>query len=186
MSRRVRRLALVLVALLVIAAVVLVLTGRPRLDDDRSAAEDVWTEQIRTPLSDRYQQLSGVVDQLREAGAGERDVTRALAGELDRWDELRRSSDVDVAAEVETSNRLEGLAARVNASVAASPRLSGTQPLTDALVAFGQAAPPGPAVRKFNDDAQQYQEARQGLRASFVARIFGYDAIPTSVLAAPT
>ncbi len=184
MPRRARRLALVLVALLVIAGVVLVLTSRPRLEDDRSAVEDGWTGQLRTPLGDRYQRLTDVVVQLREAGAGDRDVTRALARELDRWDELRRASDPDVAAEVETANRLEGLVGRVNASVATSPRLSGTQPLTDALVAFGTSAPPAPAVRDYNDDAEAYQKTRQTLRYSFAARIFGFDTIPALVLGA--
>ena len=183
MSRRVRRLALVLVALVVVVVVVaLVFTSRPRLDDDRDATEDVWTQDLRTPLSDRYLRLSEVVVQLRDAGADDRDVTQALARELDRWDELRRASDPDVADEVETSNRLEGLWARTEASVAGSPRLSASEPLLAARQAFVATAPPQPAVDAYNRSAEEYQDTREGLRYRLVARVFGYDALPTSVL----
>jgi hypothetical protein len=182
MSRRVRRLALVLAAVVLIAVVVLVLTSRPRLEDDRDAAKDVWTEDIRGPLSDRYQRLTDVVVQLREAGAGDRDVTEALARELDRWDELRRASDPDVAAEVETSNRLEGLWTRAQASIARSPRLSASEPLLAARQAFVAAAPPPPAVEAYNRAAEEYQDTREALRYGLVAGVFGYDALPTSVL----
>lgn len=181
MSRRVRLLALLLVALVVVAAVALVLTSRPQLDDDRDRVDDVWTEALRTPLADRYLLLSEVVAQLRDAGAGDRDVTRALARELDRWDELRRA-DPDVAAEVEAANRLEGLAARAGASIAASPRLSAAPPLTDALAAFGKAAPPAPQVQAYNDAAEAYQQRREELRYRLVARVFGYDPLPTLLL----
>jgi hypothetical protein len=185
MSRRVRRLALLLVALVVIGLVVLVLTSRPRLEDDRDAAEDVWTEQLRTPLSDRYAQLSDVVAQLRDAGAGDRDVTEELARELDRWDDLRRGTDV--IDQVETSNRLEGLFRRAESSIGRSPRLSASEPLLMARQAFVATAPPQPAVDDYNRSAREYQDTREGLRYGLVAGIFGYDALPTSVLGtAPT
>jgi hypothetical protein len=185
MSRRVRRLALVLVALVVVVVVVLVLTSRPGLEDDRDATENVWTEQLRTPLGDRYQLLSDVVEQLREAGADDRDVTQALARELDRWDDLRRASDPDVADEVETSNRLEGLWARAEVSIARSPRLSASEPLLVARQAFVATAPPPPAVDAYNRSAEEYQDTREALRYRLVARLFGYDALPTSVLGTP-
>ena len=185
MSRRVRRFALVLAALVVVVVVVLVFTSRPRLEDDRDATEAVWTEDLRTPLSDRYALLTDVVVQLREAGADDRDVTQALARELDRWDGLRRASDPDVAAQVESSNRLEGLWARAEVSIARSPRLSASAPLLVARQAFVASAPPQPAVEAYNRAAQEYQDTREGLRYGFVASVFGYDGLPTSVLGTP-
>ncbi|MGQ0802248.1 MAG: hypothetical protein ACT4PI_00060 [Actinomycetota bacterium] len=183
MSRRVRRLGILALVLLLIGTVALVLTGRPRLEDDRSRVDDNWTP-LRVPLGMRYDQLVVVLSELDVAGAGKRDVSRELDRELDRWEDLRRSpdDDVDVGAAAAASNRLEALAARAASTVTNSARLSTVPTLVAAVTALGQTLPPADAVRAYNDAAQRYQKTRESLRYTFVARILGYDSRPALVV----
>ena len=184
MGRRVRRIALLLIALVVIGAIVLVVTSRGRLGDDRDRAHEGWAT-LRAPLAERYTHLDTVLAELEAAGAGDLDVTRDLARELERWRRLQRASDedVDTEAEVSTANALEGIAARTTRKVGGSPRLSGSEPLTSALAAFAATPPPAPAVTAYNDATEAYQHTREELRYSLTAQLFGYDALPGLFLA---
>src|SRR5918995_398865 len=109
MARRVRRLAVVVVILLVIGAIALVLTPRPKLEDRRGDVDRAWTP-LRGPLGERYARLGEANAQLAAAGGGERDVARALGLRLGRWGELQRARDGDADDEVQTADQLEGLA----------------------------------------------------------------------------
>jgi hypothetical protein len=184
MARWVPRLAVVVVTLLVAATVALVLASRPKLEDDRDRVAERWTP-LRGPLAERYDELDGVLDELRAAGGGERDVARELDRSLRRWNGLRDASNADTDAEARTANELEGLAGRVRATVAASARLGDAQPLQEGLDAFALAAPPETAVSAYNDAARDYQETRESLRYGTVARVLGYDARPALALARP-
>src|SRR6266567_3388236 len=93
MARRVRRLAVVVLVLLVVGAIALVLTTRPKLEDARGGVDRVWTP-LRGPLSERYAKLAEANAQLAAAGGGERDVSRALGLRLGRWGELRPAAGV--------------------------------------------------------------------------------------------
>lgn len=182
MARRVRRIALVVVLLLVIAGVALTVTSRGRLTDDRDQVDELWLT-LRGPLAERYASLDAVLVQLRDAGAGERDVTRDLAGGLDRWNRLQRASnDVDTEAEVTAANSLEGLFGRASQTVASSPRLSGVETLTAAVEAFRVTAPPAPVVTAYNDAAEAYQDTREEARYSLTAQLFDYESRPTLVI----
>jgi hypothetical protein len=183
MSRRLRRPLILGVVLLLVGAVALVLTGRPRLEDDRNRVDERWTT-LRAPLAQRYDQLAVVRDQLEQAGAGDRDVALDLDRELERWQRLRRSSDdeADAAAEAAASNRLEGLATRATSAVMNSGRLSAVAPLVEAVMALGQTVPPAEAVSAYNDAAERYQKARESLRFTLLARFLSYDARPALVV----
>jgi hypothetical protein len=183
MSRRVRRLGILALILLLVGAVALVLTGRPRLDDDRSRVDERWMS-LREPLGQRYDQLAVVLEQLEQADAGDRDVSRDLDRELTRWEDLRRARGDDVDADVEAaaSNRLEALAARASSTVANSVRLSMVAPLVDAVALLGQTLPPADAVTAYNDAAERYQKTRESFRYTLIARILGYDARPALVV----
>ncbi|MGH8985533.1 MAG: hypothetical protein ACRDY6_16870 [Acidimicrobiia bacterium] len=183
MARRVRRIALVVVVLVVIAGAALVVTSRGRLTDDRDQADELWLP-LRAPLAERYASLDAVLTQLRDAGAGDRDVTRDLARGLDRWNRLQRTSsdDVDTEAEVHAANDLEGLFGRASQTVASSPRLSGVEPLTAVVDAVRVTAPPAAAVSAYNDAAQAYQDTREEARYSLTARLFGYEPRPTLLI----
>jgi len=183
MARRVRRIALVVVVLLVIAGVTLVVTSRGRLTDDRDQADERWPP-VRSSLVERYEALDSVLVQLREAGAGDRDVTRDLARGLDRWNRLLGASgdDVDTEAEVSAANNLEGLFNRVNQTVGSSPRLQTVTPLTEAVTAVTLLVPPAPAVSGYNDAADSYQDTREEARYSLTARLFDYEPRPTLLI----
>ena len=183
MARRVRRIALVIVVLLVIAGVALAVTSRGRLADDRDQVDELWLP-LRAPLVDRYANLDAVLGQLRDAGAGERDVTRDLARGLDRWNRLQRGSndDVDTEAEVIAANNLEGLFNRVNQTVGSSPRLQTVTPLTEAVTTVTLVVPPAPAVTAYNDAAETYQDTREQARYSLTARLFDFEPRPTLLI----
>src|SRR2546430_17716337 len=105
MARRVRRLAVVVLVLLVVGAIALVLTTRPKLDDARGSVDRAWTP-LRGPLSERYAKLAEANAQLVAAGGGERDVSRALGLTLGRWGELRRAKDGDADADRSEERRV--------------------------------------------------------------------------------
>jgi len=182
MSRRVRRLGLLALILLLLGTVALVVTGRARLEDDRTRVDERWAA-VRAPLGARYDQLSVVLEQLEQAGAGGRDVARDLQRELTRWERLLRSrgDNVDAGGEAAASNRLEALAARASSSVTNSASLSTIAPLVDAVSVLGQTLPPVEAVTAYNDAAERYQRTRESLRYTLAARILGYDARPALV-----
>jgi hypothetical protein len=184
MARRVRRLAVVVLVLLIAGAVAVALTTRPRLEDKRDEVDRAWTP-LRAPLVARYEQLAGVNAQMGAAGAGDRSVTRALGTTLARWDRLRRAGDGDVDADAEaaTADQLEGLATRVRAIVQSSDRLRGVDPLNQALAVFQGAVPPLPVVKTYNDAAQEYEDTRNSFLRRPVADLFGYDSRPQLQLA---
>jgi hypothetical protein len=184
MARRVRRLAVVVVVLLVIGAVAVVLTIRPKLEDRRSDVDRTWTP-LRGPLGERYARLGEANAQLAAAGGGERDVARALGISLGRWGDLRRAGDgdADADAEAQTANQLEGLATRLQALVSSSDRLRASDPLNQAIAAFQGTVPPPPAVTAYNRAVRGYEDERNGLVRRPVASLFGYNSRPQLVLA---
>jgi hypothetical protein len=181
MARRVRRLAVVVLVLLVVGVIALVLTTRPKLEDRRDDVDRAWTP-LRGPLGERYARLGEVNAQLAAAGGGERDVARALGLRLGRWGELQRDRDGDADAEVQTADQLEGLATRLQAVVSSSDRLRASDPLNQAIAAFQGTVPPPPAVTAYNSAVRNYEDERDGLLRSPVANLFGYDSRPQLLL----
>jgi hypothetical protein len=181
MARRVRRLAVVVLVLLVAGAVALVLTTRPKLDDARGEVDRRWTS-LRRPLATRYDKLAAVNAEFATAGAGDRDVARALGLNLARWDRLRRASDVDADAEAGTADQLEGLATRLQAVVLSSDRLRGVDALNQAIAAFQGTLPPPAAIKAYNNATRSYEDERNGLVRRPVASLFGYDSRPQLLL----
>jgi len=184
MARRVRRLAVVVLVLLVIGAIALVFTTRPKLEDRRDDVDRAWTP-LRAPLGERYARLAEANAQLAAAGGGERDVARALGLRLGRWGELRRArdGDADADAEAQTADQLEGLATRLQAVVSSSDRLRASDPLNQTIAAFQGTVPPPPAVAAYNRTVRDYEDERNGLLRSPIASLFGYDSRPQLVLA---
>jgi hypothetical protein len=183
MARRVRRLAVVVLVLLVIGVIALIFTTRPKLEDRRYDVDRAWTP-LRAPLAARYERLATMNAEVAAAGAGERDAARALSLRLARWDELRRAraGDADAAAEAETADQLEGLATRLGAVVSSSDRLRAIDSLNQAVAAFQGTVPPAPAVTAYNRAVRDYEDERNGVLRSPVANVFGYDSRPQLVL----
>src|SRR3954447_5785889 len=148
MARRFRRIALALGVVLVTGAVVLVIAERPGLQDDADSVDRAWKPLV-TPLATRYGHLASVAAALDAAGAKDRDVTVRLHHDLSDWDLLRVTTDL--AAQARTANALEGLEARVRATVAAAPtKLKNDPAVAKSLADFAAAAPPPTAVRDYN------------------------------------
>ena len=185
MARRVRRLAVVVVVLLVIGAIAVVLTTRPKLEDRRSDVDRAWTP-LRGPLGERYARLGEANTQLAAAGGGERDVARALGLRLGRWGELHRAGDddADADAEAQTADELEGLATRLQAVVSSSDRLRASDPLNQAIAAFQATGNEQlqATVKTYNRSVRDYEDERNGLPRGPVASLFGYDSRPQLVL----
>jgi hypothetical protein len=184
MARRWRRIIVVLVVLLVAGAIALVLTGRAPLQDDEDAVEAAWLP-LRPPLTERYEALAVVNDELLAAGGEDRDVTADLTAELERWQEVasQPESDADAEDEVETANTLEGLSARVLATVNGSERLRGSEPLTEALATFAAAVPDPALVRRYNNAVDTYDDTRTSSIRRPAVEVFGFEPRTSLILA---
>ncbi|MGH9027166.1 MAG: hypothetical protein ACRDWD_13780 [Acidimicrobiia bacterium] len=184
MSRGVRRLVGAVIILLLVGTVALVLMMRPSLEDDQNAVDDAWVP-LRAPLVERYDALGSVDEELRAAGGSDRDVTVELTEELDAWREAAIEPDdtADAEAEVEIANSLEGLSARVLATVNASERLRSSQGLTDALATFASRVPEPELVRGYNNAVGTFDDTRTSLSHRLTAAVFGYEARTSLVLA---
>jgi hypothetical protein len=179
MRRRLVWLALAVVAVVVVLVVIAVLTTQPDLSDRRDQVDRAWTP-LRAPLVARYQTLGGVLEALDAGGGQGRTVTKDLAATLSQWQRLARVDDP--ASQAPLANDLEGLAARVQANVAASDRLNQNATIKSALDAFHRAVVSPPAVAAYNRAVRAYQHARTGTIRRPVADVLGFDARPQLVL----
>jgi hypothetical protein len=178
---RIRRLTVLLVMLVVAGLVVLVVAVRPGLRGDEDAVDRSWRPLV-AGLSERYDALGAVVTGLRDAGAGDREITKAISAELERWGIAATGTDAD--DQVQRANRLEALAARARA-LAATPRLGASEPLQLTFVAFDATGPAADALTRYNDVVERYQRQRDGFWSRIVARLDGYDMRPTLQLGGP-
>jgi|GEM_PF-4345781 hypothetical protein len=172
---RVRRLLGFLIVLVVAGAVVLVVVVRPGLRHDAESVDRSWTPLVR-PLDVRYQALDGVVAQLKNSGAGNRNATQGLIQLVQRWRVIR--SGTDTADQVETANRIEALAARANV-LAHTARLASAAPLQAALKAFDASRPAADVLGAYNNQVSAYQDRRDGFWSRIVASLDGYPMRPT-------
>jgi len=105
----------------------------------------------------------------------------ALRDTLDRWRTLAARSD-DPGGEAGTANALEGLAARIRADVAASPRLSADVGITAALSAFDRSLVPADAATAFDAAVRRYQGVRTSWSRRPAALAFDFGPVPVLVL----
>ncbi|MCZ7525130.1 MAG: hypothetical protein M5U14_01290 [Acidimicrobiia bacterium] len=183
MARRLRRLAFLLVPVLLAGLAALVATSRSHLTDRRDAVDREW-EPLRAPLSTRYEHLSEATAAAVESG-GEREILTELTDTLERWQRLQRSEDRRPGTEVVVANELEGLARRLRATTDASPRLSADEALLASLTAFETAAPPEDLVEAYNDAVLGYEESRTSLPRRWVAGLLGFGSRPALVPPSP-
>ena len=185
MPRLVRRVLLLVVALVLLAgAAALVTSGRDHLDSARADTDATWLP-LRPPLNARYAAAGALATALRDAGAGDRDVVVEMTESLARWTELSAAASPDVEAEVAEANHLEGLIARAATLVASSARLSATPPVGGTLAAVAAATVPAPAIKAYNNAARRYEDERTAVWRRPVAAIFGYDPRPFFMLSGP-
>jgi len=183
MSRRVRWLVLIGVAVVVAVVIAAVLTVQPGLADARDRVDARW-EPLRAPLVLRYQALGGVLKAMQDAGAGERDVTKELDVALARWSKLslQGPKHSDFEAEATTANELEALARRVRANVAGSARLAPNEAITAAFLAYDQAVIVPAVINAYNRAVRGYEDEREGTVHRIIANALAFDARPRLVL----
>ena len=180
MLRRVALILLPLVALLVAGGTALVLTQKPDLEAGRDRVDRRWSE-LRTVLAPRYDQLTGVVESLRSAGAASRSVTQDLGAALDEWHAFVRTPG-SPGDEADLADALEGLAVRVRANVAALPKLHDNAAVNEALALFATASVDPTLIRAYNDAVRRYEDRRHRFVARIPASLLGFDGRPLFVI----
>jgi hypothetical protein len=167
-----RRVALLVVVALVVSAVAasataVALGSRTELSSSRHRVDVEWAA-LRPALTTRYQNLGQAATVARARLNADRavfdDIAKAVAGwpGTERWPTDRQ---VGVAA------HLEGLAARLAATVATTPRLRAATDVTEALRPLEQTD----AAQAYNNAVLAYQRARGGFPRRLVAGALGYE-----------
>ena len=169
-----RALLLVLVAVVVssvaASATAVALGSRADLSSSRRRVDAAWVA-LRPALDVRYRRLGDAAAVARaRLGAG-RAVFDDIGAAVAAWPGTARSAtDRQVAA----AAGLEGLAGRLTATVATTPRLRGAADVTEAL--HRQEQTDTAAARSaYNTAVAAYQRARGGFPRRLVAGALGYD-----------
>jgi hypothetical protein len=169
-----RRVLGAVVVLVIVAGATLALSSRPRLNSDRDDIEQQW-HAVKGALAKRY----ALVDKLALAvdGAGGPanplvDLTRTT---VKRWTAL--GTDTSVATAIATSNTLEGLARRLQTTIAASPILH-ADPVVTATLRNVTSQPLPSGVASLNAAVARYEKDRGGPVRRLAAGPLGFDAIP--------
>lgn len=173
MLRRIFRVAVVFVVLLALGAAVLILLGRPRLENARSDVNAAWGGLSRS-LDARYHALdktSQTVESVDPA-KDDRTIYRQIENSLNRWGVVRRDPELGPPA----ANRIEALANRLRAVVLGSPKLRANPVAVNAFAGFDAAVAPADEVSAYNNAVQDYQDLREDTITGIVARFLGDEA----------
>jgi hypothetical protein len=172
------RVVRVLLVVLVVAAVVgagsSVLSARPDLETAKHKVDGSWAT-LAPLLDQRYLRLAAVNDQLRTVPG----PVHTLVGDTDtalaHWRDVRRNAGV--ATQVEAANQVEGVARRLLATQAASPRVRGN---AEVLTSVGKFLGDNThnAAAEFNDAVAKYEHERRGPVRAVVATVLGDSSIP--------
>lgn len=165
------RAAVVLASALATGSVVLTLGSRPDLEDARRRVDAAWVA-LRPALDDRYEALGGAGAAARERLGGDRPLLGGIDSALAAW---RSGGSAPVEDQVAAANRLEGLAARLTTTAAATPRLRSSGDVDEALEAL-EDSDPGDARVAYNAAVVAYEEVRGGFPRRLVAGALGFDA----------
>jgi len=169
-----RGLLLVVVALVVSAAAAsataVALGSRADLSSSRRRVDDAWMA-LRPALDGRYQRLGAAAAAARVALTTGRGVFDDIDRDVAAWPGTARSAtDRQVAA----AARLEGLAGRLSAAVATTPRLGAAADVAEAMHRLEQTDT-ATARAAYNTAVAAYQRARGGFPRRLVAGALGYD-----------
>jgi hypothetical protein len=169
------RAALLVVVALTVSAVAasataVALSSRSDLSNTRGHVDTAW-RQLRPALDTRYRLLG-------EAARTGRDTLRSGRGVFDEIDTAVAAWPATAPApterQVAAAAHLEGLAARLTATVATTPRLRTAAPVTQAMERLRQTDT-APGRQAYNAAVGAYQKARGGFPRRLVAGALGYD-----------
>lgn len=171
MLRRIRRVSLVLLLAAATIGVLGVVSVRPALQEAQQAADRRWRP-LREPLTARYAALEQVAEALGQAGAADRQVTRALRDRLGLWELLAVTTDA--AGQAAAAADLEGLAARARTTAREVDALAAQEPLAASLRAFDATVPDDRLVARYNRSVLRYERRRRDPLRRVVADLDGY------------
>jgi len=165
---------LVLVAVVVSAvaatATAVALGSRADLASTRKRVDAAWAA-LRPALDDRYRDLGAAAGLAHDRLGADRAVFGDVARAVAAWPgTARQPTDRQVAA----AAGLEGLAGRLGALVAATPRLRSDGDVNDALRRL-QQSDRGAGRAAYNAAVGAYERARGGFPRRLVAGALGYD-----------
>ena len=168
-----RGLLLVVVALVVSAlaasATAVALSSRSDLAASRQRVDGAWGA-LRPQLHTRYRALADAARVAHDRLGAGRAVFDDIGSAVGAWPgTARAATDRQVAA----AAGLEGLATRLAATVAATPRLRTAADVTAALDRLRATGPPA-ARNAYNQAVAAYQHARGGFPRRLVAGALGY------------
>ena len=172
--RVVRVLLPVLVVAAVVGAGVSVLSARPDLQKARRNVDSSWTT-ASGQLDHRYELLAAVDDSLRPIPGPIHTLVPEVEAALGDWHTAR--SHGSIAAQVAAANEVEGLARRVIATAAVSPRVKGNAQILTTVAAF-LSDPSQNSADAFNQRVVSYERERRGPVRAVVASMLGDGSIP--------
>lgn len=170
-----RRMALLVVVALALSAVAatataVALSSRADLSASRRQVDVAWSA-LRPSLDARYTSLGQAAGVARESLKADRAVFGDIARAVTDWPGTERlPTDRQVAA----AAHLEGLVARLSATVSATPRLRAAAEVAAALRPLEQSDTAQTGA-PYNTAVKAYQKARGGFPRSLVAGALGYD-----------
>ena len=170
-----RRMVLLVVVALAVSAVAasataVALGSRAELSSSRRQVDVAWAA-LRPALTTRYQNLGQAAVVTRARLNDDRAVFADIDKAVAEWPATERwPTDRQVGA----AAHLEGLAARLAATVAATPRLRTAADVTEALRPL-EETDTAEAGAPYNNAVLAYQRARGGFPRSMVAGALGYD-----------
>ena len=169
-----RVLLLVVVALAVSAvaasATAVALGSRADLSSSRRRVDASWAA-LRPALTARYQSLGQAAAVARARLTADRAVFDDVAKAVSDWP---GTAEWPTDRQVGAAAHLEGLAARLSATVATTPRLRGATDVTEAMrpleeTTIAQAGAP------YNSAVLAYEQVRGGFPRRLVAGALGYE-----------
>lgn len=171
-----RRVVLLVVVALVVSALAasataVALSSRADLSSTRRRVDLAWTR-LRPALDSRYRTLADAAGVARNRlGAG-----RAVFDDIDKAVTVTWSASARAATErqVAAAADLEGLAARLSATVFATPKLQSAPDVVAAMDRV-QSTDTTAARGAYNAAVNAYQQARGGFPRRLVAGALGYE-----------
>lgn len=170
-----RRMALLVVVALVVSALAasataVALGSRSDLSATRRRVDETWRK-LRPALDGRYGHLKEAAGAARNRLGANRTVFDDIDRAVDAWPATaRQATDRQVGAAAD----LEGLGARLAATVTSTARLRGAADVTAAMERL-QAADTAGARGAYNAAVDAYQRARGGFPRRLVAGALGYE-----------
>jgi len=170
-----RRVLLLVVVALVVSAVAasataVALGSRAELSSSRHRVDREWAE-LRPALTARYENLGQAAAVARARLNADRAVFDDIARAVADW---RSTEQWPADRQVGAAANLEGLAARLVAAVATTPRLRGAADVTAAMRSLEKTDTARAGV-PYNDAVLAYQRARGGFPRRLVAGALGYE-----------